>query len=183
MSRTFSRLGVLLAATLALSLSACAAPPASAPAPTPHPYAGADFSVDADATDVGLPVFPGARLQSPHNGDDKPALNLSIWGGTLGLRVAVIKLRSDAPIADVAAFYRRAMARRGPWRDCARPGAASAPGAGPDCSKSEIPRGGFLFKAGVDDEEVRTVALSPHDEGGVQIQLVRVAFGREAALR
>lgn len=156
-----------------LTLSACAAPPSP-----PKPYAGADISGSVDAADVGLPLFPGARLVAPHDGEDKPALNLSIWGGSLGFRLAVVKLHSDAPIADVAAFYRRAMAGRGPWRDCSRPDE----GTGPSCSKSDPPPGGYLFKAGVEDEEVRTVSLSPQD-GGVRIQLVRVAFGREAALR
>jgi hypothetical protein len=79
---------------------------------------------------------------------------------------------------EVAAYYRRAMQRRGPWRDCGLPAA----GPGPDCGKNEVPAGGFLFKAGADDDEIRTVVLSPQD-GGVQIQLVRVAFGRAAALR
>lgn len=156
-----------------LTLSACAAPPSP-----PKPYAGADIGGSVDAADVGLPLFPGARLVSPNQGEDKPALNLSIWGGSLGFRLAVVKLHSAAPMADVAAFYRRAMARRGPWRDCSRPDE----GAGPTCDRGDPPAGGHLFKAGVDDEEVRTVSLSPQD-GGVLIQLVRVAFGREAALR
>lgn len=168
MPRTFHRILAPLLASFALA--ACAAPPA--------PYAGADIDGRVDEADVGLPLYPGARLIAPHDGEDKPALNLSIWGGSLGFRLAVVKLQSSAPIADVAGFYRRAMQRRGPWRDCAQPTAS----AGPDCGKNEVPAGGFLFKAGVEDEEVRTVVLSPQ-EGGVQIQLVRVAFGRAAALR
>lgn len=140
------------------------------------PYAVADLRADAGAADVGLPLFPGARPLAPHDGEDSPAVNLGIWGGSLGFRVAVIKLKAGAPMADVAAYYRQALQQRGPMRDCARP----AEGAGPDCGKSEVPRGGHLFKAGVDDQEIRTVSLSLQD-GGVLIQLVRVAFGRAAA--
>jgi hypothetical protein len=147
--------------------------PAALAAP---PYAGADLRAEADAADVGLPLYPGARPLAPHDGEDSPAVNLGIWGGSLGFRVAVIKLRSSAPMADVAAYYRQNLQRRGPMRDCARP----AEGDGPDCGKSEVPRGGHLFKAGVEDQEIRTVSLSPQD-GGVLIQLVRVAFGRAAA--
>jgi hypothetical protein len=174
MPKTISRLLAPLLASLAMC--ACAAPP-SPPAP-PAPYAGADVSGSVDAADIGLPLYPGARLVAPHDGGDRPALNLSIWGGSLGFRLAVVKLHSDAPMADVAAFYRRAMARRGPWRDCSRPDE----GAGPTCDRGDTPAGGHLFKAGDEDKEVRTVSLSPQD-GGVRIQLVRAAFGREAALR
>jgi len=169
MPKTCSRL--VAAALTSLALAATAAPPST-------PYAGADVTASVDAVDVGLPLYPGAKLVSPHDGDDKPALNVSIWGGSLGFRLAVVKLHSRAPIDEVASFYRRAMARRGPWRDCSQP----AGGAGPSCGKGDPPTGGYLFKAGVDDEEIRTVSLSPQ-EGGVLIQLVRVAFGREAALR
>ena len=171
MPNAISRLLAPLLASLAVC--ACAAPPSP-----PPPYAGADFSGSVDATDIGLPLYPGARLVSPHDGSDKPALNVSIWGGSLGFRLAVVKLQSDAPIAEVARFYRSAMSRRGPWRDCSQ----SAAGEGPSCGKGDPPAGGYLFKAGVDDEEIRTVSLSPQD-GGVLIQLVRVAFGREAAVR
>lgn len=168
MPRALLRLAAPLLASC--TLVACAAPPA--------PYAGADIDGRVDEADIGLPLYPGARPVVPHDGGDKPALNLSIWGGSLGFRLAVVKLQSHAPIADVATFYRRAMQRRGPWRDCSQPLA----GKGPDCGRHEVPAGGFLFKAGVEDEEIRTVVLSPQD-GGVQIQLVRVAFGRAAALR
>lgn len=168
MWRSAPRFAALMLATI--TLVACAAPPA--------PFAGADIDGRVDEADIGLPLYPGARLVMPHDGGDKPALNFSIWGGSLGFRLAVVKLQSAAPIGEVAAYYRRAMQRRGPWRDCGLPAA----GPGPDCGKNEVPAGGFLFKAGADDDEIRTVVLSPQD-GGVQIQLVRVAFGRAAALR
>lgn len=169
MPNSLARLPAALLGTLVLG--ACAAPP-------PAPYAGADVSASVDGADLGLPLYPGARLMSPPESAEKPALNLSIWGGSLGFRLAVAKLQSPAPMADVADFYRRAMARGGPWRDCAEP----ARGSGPACARGDVPAGGHLFKAGVDDEDLRIVSLSPHD-GGVRIQLVRVAFGREAARR
>lgn len=161
----------LVAPTAALALALLTPVAQAAP-----PYAGADLRAEADAADVGLPVFPGARPLAPHDGEDSSAVNLGIWGGSLGFRVAVLKVQASAPMADVAAYYRQTMQRRGPMRDCARP----TEGEGPSCGKSDVPRGGHLFKAGVEDQEIRTVSLSPQD-GGVLIQLVRVAFGRAAA--
>lgn len=162
----------LQAVGLALALSspwAVAAPPEPA-------YAGVDVRAEADATELGLPIYPGAR-RPPDDGDEKTAVTLGIWGGSLGFRVTVLKLLSPDRVGTIGEFYRTALARYGVVHDC---GAASRQ---PDdaCDGDKPPPGGRLYKVET-DKVVRVVSLKPQD-GEVLIQLVRVATGRAAAAR
>ena len=74
----------LQAIVLALALSS---PWAHAAPPEPS-YAGVDVRAEADAAEVGLPIYPGARRPAD-DGDEKTAVTLGIWGGSLGFRVTV----------------------------------------------------------------------------------------------
>jgi len=74
-------------------------------------------SKEANAKDVGLPLYPGAR---PHKdaSDDSAAARLGLWGGNSGFKLAVLKLESDDAPEKVAAFYRKALAKYGKVLDC-----------------------------------------------------------------
>lgn len=165
------RTGLLV---MALGLAGCS--PWAVAAPAEPAYAGVDLRAEADATDLGLPIYPGAR-RPPDDGDEKTAVTLGLWGGSLGFRVTVLKLLSPDGVAPIAAFYRDALARYGDVQDCGAVG--RPPDAG--CDGDTPPPGGRLFKVEA-GKVVRVVSLKPH-AGEVLIQLVRVATGRAAAGR
>jgi hypothetical protein len=79
--------------------------------------AGFNLGKDANAKDVGLPLYPGAHRHKDTN-DDSSALNMGLWGGQSGFKMALIKMEStDAP-EKIAAFYRKALARYGKVVTC-----------------------------------------------------------------
>jgi hypothetical protein len=79
--------------------------------------AGFNLGKDANAKDVGLPLYPGSHRHKDSS-DDSSALNMGLWGGSSGFKMALIKMESaDAP-EKVAAFYRKALARYGQVITC-----------------------------------------------------------------
>jgi hypothetical protein len=70
------------------------------------PLGGIHVNKQADATDVGLPVYPGARLrEKDSDGSDKSA-NVNISGFGYGIKVVALEYESDDSPAKVASFYR-----------------------------------------------------------------------------
>jgi hypothetical protein len=67
---------------------------------------GIHVSKDADVSDVGLAVYPGARMkQKDSSGDDKSA-NVDISGFGFGIRVVALEYQSDDSPAKIIAFYK-----------------------------------------------------------------------------
>ena len=79
--------------------------------------AGVTVNTKADAKAVGLPVYPGSR---PHkdNSDDSSAANLGLWGGSIGFKLSLMKLETDAAPQKVAEYYRKALGKYGKVLDC-----------------------------------------------------------------
>lgn len=79
---------------------------------------GIHVSNDADASDVGLPIYPGARLKPKEaNGDSKSAnVNISSFG--FSLRVVALEYESDDAPAKVIAFYRDQLKKYGKVLEC-----------------------------------------------------------------
>ncbi len=138
---------------------------------------GVYVGADANAKDVGLPIYPGAR---PHKDkdNDTPSTKLGLWGGSLAFKLAVIKMESNDSPDKIAAFYRKALAKYGPVLDCANSGASSS-----DKDKSESSKklecgddkpdaGGMLFKSGTKEKQ-HIVGVQPNGTGAV-FQLVYV---------
>ena len=77
------------------------------------PVGGIHVSKDVDAADVGLTVYPGARLkQKDSNGENKSAnVNISSFG--YGLRVVAMEYESDDAPAKVVAFYQDQLKKYG----------------------------------------------------------------------
>jgi hypothetical protein len=71
---------------------------------------------DADAKNVGLPLYPGARLQS--NGEDKSQANLSIATDTFGMKLLVANYVSDDAPGKVLDFYRDKLKKYGKVLEC-----------------------------------------------------------------
>lgn len=77
------------------------------------PLGGIHVSNDADAQDVGLAVYPGARLKPKnYDGDDKSA-NVNISGFGFGLKVVALQYESNDPPAKVIAFYQDRLKKYG----------------------------------------------------------------------
>jgi hypothetical protein len=148
--------------------------------------AGLTVQPRASAADIGLPLYPGAtperRAGDDSDGDSEGA-SISLWGGSFGMDLYALKLRSSDSVEAVSRFYRDAMSRQGRVLDCSR-GAApdTAPPAAADsklarCENERGKPGGFLFKLALPGG-VRMVAIEP-TTGGSRIQLVRLMLRGE----
>ncbi len=76
------------------------------------PVGGIHVSKDASAGDVGLAVYPGARLKQKDGDDDKGA-NVNISGFGYGVKVAALEYESDDSPAKIVAFYRDQLKKYG----------------------------------------------------------------------
>lgn len=77
------------------------------------PVGGIHVSNDANAADVGLAVYPGAKLKhEDSDGNDKSA-NVNISGFGYGLRVVALEYESDDPPAKLVSFYKDQLKKYG----------------------------------------------------------------------
>src|SRR5258708_8878872 len=67
---------------------------------------GIHVSKQADASEVGLAIYPGARLKlKDSDGDDKSA-NVNISGFGFGVKVVALEYQTDDSPAKLIAFYK-----------------------------------------------------------------------------
>ncbi len=79
---------------------------------------GVHVSKQADAADIGLPIYPGAHLkESDSNGEDKSA-NVNISGFGYRLKVVAMEYKTDDAPAKVLSFYRDQLKRYGSVLEC-----------------------------------------------------------------
>lgn len=78
---------------------------------------GLHMGKDASAKDVGLPLYPGARRRAESD-HDSSALNMGLWGGSTGFKMALLKMETNDSPDKVAAFYRKALTRYGKVLTC-----------------------------------------------------------------
>ena len=79
---------------------------------------GVHVSKQADAADVGLPVYPGAHLkQEDSDGSDKSA-NVNVSGFGYGLKVVALEYESDDAPGKVLSFYREQLKKFGSVLEC-----------------------------------------------------------------
>ena len=77
------------------------------------PVGGIHVSKGVNPEDVGIAIYPGARLkQKDDSGDDKSA-NVNISGFGYGLKVVALEYESDDSPAKVVAYYKDKLARYG----------------------------------------------------------------------
>jgi hypothetical protein len=75
-------------------------------------------SKQADVADVGLAVYPGARLkEKDSNGSDSSA-NVNISGFGFGLKVIALEYESDDAPAKVLSFYKDQLKKYGTVLEC-----------------------------------------------------------------
>lgn len=81
------------------------------------PMGGIHVSKDADVRDVGLPVYPGARLKEKKGNDENNA-NVNLSFGAFALKVVAIEYLTDDAPEKVAAFYRDRLKSYGNILEC-----------------------------------------------------------------
>lgn len=135
--------------------------------------AGIEFNGNSSAADIGLPAYPGATIRRE---DGHDGLNLSLWGGSLGFKLALVKFNSSDPVDKVAGFYRDAMARYGTVLDCTGPRPAAPAPADKKvlaCNKDDKGEpGGRLYKVGTPQQQ-RIVNIKPVGSR-VEFDLVKI---------
>lgn len=139
--------------------------------------AGIYFNAEANAKDVGLPIYPGAR---PHKDkdDENPSAKFGLWGSSFAFKLAVVKLESSDPPQKIAAFYKKALAKYGTVLDCAvdsskaRDKDESKESNKLTCEGDKPDPGGMTFKAGTKEKQ-HVVGIEP-DGSGSLIHLVYV---------
>lgn len=82
------------------------------------PVGGIHVSKGANASDVGVAVYPGARLkQNDSDGDDKSA-DVNISGFGFGLKVVALGYQSDDSPAKLVAYYKDELKKYGKVLEC-----------------------------------------------------------------
>jgi hypothetical protein len=82
------------------------------------PVGGIHVSKQADVADVGIAVYPGARVkEKDSDGGDKSA-NVNISGFGYGLKVVAVEYESDDAPAKVLAYYKDQLKRYGTVLEC-----------------------------------------------------------------
>lgn len=105
------RLGLISASLLALALSACSINVQKEPngqdkkVDIRTPLGGIHVSNEATASDIGLPVYPGARLKPNQTDNDNKSANVNISGFGYSLRVVALQYESEAAPSKIVSFY------------------------------------------------------------------------------
>ncbi len=139
--------------------------------------AGVMVSKQATAKDVGLPVYPGAKAHKDEKGDS-PSVQMGMWGGSFGFKLAVMKMESNDAPEKIAEFYKKALAKYGTVLNCSdgsqKTNAKSKTGDSNqiDCEDDKPEKGGLVFKAGTKEKQ-HIVGIQANGQGSV-FQLVYV---------
>src|SRR5712691_644401 len=139
--------------------------------------AGVMLSKQATAKDVGLPVYPGARAHKDEK-EDSPTVQMGLWGGSFGFKLAVMKMESNDTPEKIAEFYKKALAKYGSVLNCSDPsqkaGAKDKAGSSNklECEDDKPEKGELLFKAGTKKKQ-HIVAIQPNGQGS-RFQMVYV---------
>lgn len=77
-----------------------------------------DMHVGSDATprEIGLPVYPGARLRK--HDDNRSNANLSLFTSAFGFKLVVANYDSDDAPAKIVAYYREKLKKYGKVLEC-----------------------------------------------------------------
>jgi len=138
--------------------------------------AGLTVESDADAKDIGLPLYPGSRRHKEKD-DDSPGLNFGLWGSGSGVKLAVLKMESDDPLDKVASYYKKKLSKYGAVLDCTHASGSDEKESDKSekltCGSDKPDKGGVLFKAGSKSDQ-HIVAIQPAATGSLY-QLVHVA--------
>jgi len=71
---------------------------------------------DADVRDIGLPVYPGARLR--HDDENKNSANVGIFTSVFGIKLVAVHYDSDDAPSKLIAYYRDKLKKFGKVLEC-----------------------------------------------------------------
>jgi hypothetical protein len=133
--------------------------------------AGIYFNAEANAKDVGLPIYPGAR---PHKDkdEDKPSAKFGLWGSSFAFKLAVVNLESNDSPQKVAAFYKKALEKYGTVLDCSDASSQTSQKDENQSSKKLTCEGDkpdpakMTFKSGTKEKQ-HVVGIEPNGSGSV----------------
>jgi hypothetical protein len=77
------------------------------------PIGGIHVSKDVNPGDVGIPIYPGARLKEKDNSGDDKSANVDISGFGFGLKVVALEYESNDAPAKVVDYYRDQLSKYG----------------------------------------------------------------------
>lgn len=77
------------------------------------PMGGIHVSKGVDPSDVGVAIYPGARLKEKDAGGDSKSANVNISGFGYGVRVVALEYESDDPPAKLISFYKGQLEKYG----------------------------------------------------------------------
>jgi hypothetical protein len=154
-------------------------------APCSSHAAGLDIHANADAADIGVPIYPGA-IKKAEKRDENSGFSFGIWGESFGFNLAVVSYRSSDGIDAVSDFYRDALGKYGAVLDCSQnKPRADGDRTPPDPAKKKADKdkpltceddapdaGGRLYKVGTNAQQ-RIFKAKPLRDG-VSFQLVRI---------
>ncbi len=106
------------------------------------PFGGIHVGKNADVRDVGLPVYPGARVkEKEEDGEEKSAnVNLSALG--FGLKVVAVEYESDDPPGKIVAYYQQQLKKYGNVLECRTHGVHVVANKGDSRGSKELKCGG-----------------------------------------
>lgn len=116
----------LLAARMTMTIGiagvACAGETVQLSTPK-HFGAGIDVRTQPRVEDTGLPLYPGAVVERSERNEKgreelNDGVNFDLWFGGFGLKLIVVKLKTDDSVEKVSEFYRHALAKYGEILDC-----------------------------------------------------------------
>ena len=135
--------------------------------------AGITFSKQATAKDVGLPTYPGSKAHKDEK-EDSPSVQMGLWGGSFGFKLAVMKMESNDAPEKIAEYYKKALGKYGTVLNCSD---ASQKAKDKDessnkltCDDDKPEKGGLVFKAGTKEKQ-HVVAIQASGTGSL-FQLV-----------
>ena len=82
------------------------------------PVGGLHVSKNADVRDVGLPVYPGARVKQKNDNGEAKSANVNISSNFFGLKVVAIEYESDDPPEKLITYYTDQLKKYGTVLEC-----------------------------------------------------------------
>jgi hypothetical protein len=142
------------------------------------PVGGIHVSKNADVRDIGLPVYPGARVKEKEDDGEEKSANVNISSGFFGLKVVAIEYESDDPPAKLISYYKDQLKKYGDVLECHSSGHGHVTMNHGSHDSKELKCDGdnsgnnVELKVGTEDNQ-RIVSIRPEDKGS-SFALVRV---------
>jgi hypothetical protein len=135
-------------------------------------FGGVHVSKQADASDVGLPIYPGARLKEKDSDNSDKSANVNISGFGYGIKVVALEYESSDAPAKVLSFYKDQLKKYGNVLEChtkglnlnMKPGSHDSKNGSKDLTCDGESGANIELKVGRSDDQ-HIVAVEPEGQG------------------